>query len=396
MRTRTSLFLPAILSLAALAGCSVGEAGDAPGVPPPPPAVTTAIVATHELNDWAQFTGRLEAVENVVVRPRVGGYIETVAFTEGARVAQGQVLFQIDARPFRAEVDRLTAERDRASAELELASSYRDRAERLLAQNAASREEFEQLEADAAVAAAELAAASAALEAAALDLSFTRVTAPIAGRVSRAAVTAGNLVDGATALTTVVSDTPVYAYFDVDEQTYLEHLRTGAAKDGSAASVVHVGLVNEAGYPHEARLDFVDNSVDPNHGTIRARAVLDNADGFYTPGLFVRVRLMSPRSFNAALVDDRAIGTDLGRKFVLVVDDANVVQYRSVVTGRSVDGLRVVREGLAAGDVVIVSGLQRVRPGVTVSPTEVAMDARSPGTLAQLEAADGRIAAVRR
>jgi multidrug efflux system membrane fusion protein len=396
MRTRTYLFLPAILSLAAFAGCSVGAAGDAAPAAPPPPAVTTAVVSTHELNDWAEFTGRLEAVERVAVRPRVGGYVETVAFTEGARVAQGQVLFEIDERPFRAQVERLTAERDRASAELKLANSYRERAERLFAQNAASREELEQLEADAAVAAAQRAAATAALAAAELDLSFTRVTAPIAGRVSRAAVTAGNLVDGATELTTVVSDTPIHVYFDVDEQTYLEHLRTGAAMDGSAASVVHVGLVNEAGYPHQARLDFVDNTVDPNHGTIRARAVLDNAEGFYTPGLFVRVRLMSPRSFTAALVDDRAIGTDLGRKFVFVVDDANVVEYRAVVTGRSVDGLRVVRDGLATGDVLIVNGLQRVRPGVAVSATRVAMDERSPGTLAQIEAVNGRIAALQR
>jgi multidrug efflux system membrane fusion protein len=377
-----------------LAGCTTGEANDAPAAAAPPaPAVTTAVVATHELNDWAEFTGRLEAVENVAVRPRVGGYVETVTFTEGTRVAQGDLLFQIDARPFRAEVERLTAERDRARAELNLARSYRERAERLLAQNATSREEFEQVDSDAAVAAATLAAATAELDAAQLDLSFTRVTAPIAGRVSRAAVTAGNLVDGSTVLTSVVSDSPVYAYFDVDEQTYLRHLRTGAATDGGASSVVHVGLVNEEGHPHAARLDFVDNQVDPEHGTIRARAVLDNADGLYTPGLFVRVRLMSQHSFRAALVDDRAIGTDLGRKFVFVVDAANTVQYRAVVTGRSVDGLRVVRDGLTAGDVVIVNGLQRVRPGVTVSPTEVAMDRGSPGTLAQLETADGRIAA---
>jgi multidrug efflux system membrane fusion protein len=391
MRTRTYLFLPAILSVLSLTGCSVGEAGDAPAPTLPPPAVTTAVVATHELHDWAEFNGRLEAVENVAVRPRVGGYIERVALTEGARVAEGQLLFEIDDRPFRAEVDRFRAERDRASAELELAKSYRDRAQRLLAQNATSREELEQLEADAAVAAAKLAAATAALETAKLNLSFTRVTAPIAGRVSRAAVTAGNLVDGSTELTTIVSDTPVYAYFDVDEQTYLEHLRAA-----TGPSVVHVALVNEKGYPHEARLDFVDNRVDPNHGTIRARAVLDNADGFYTPGLFVRVRLMSPHSFRAALVDDRAIGTDLDRKFVFVLDEANVVQYRPIVTGRALDGLRVVRQGLAAGDVVIVNGLQRVRPGVPVTPTAVAMDSRAPGTLAQIQTAGSRLIAAQR
>jgi membrane fusion protein, multidrug efflux system len=377
------LFASILLSAGALAGCAAGEASDTASAPPPP-EVTTAVVETRELREWADFTGRLEAVENVAVRPRVGGYVESVAFTEGARVAQGDLLFQIDPRPFDAEVARLSAERDRARAEVELAQSYRERAERLLAQNATSREEFEQLAADSAVAKAKLGAAEAALDTAQLNLSFTRVTAPIAGRVSRAAVTAGNLVDGATLLTTVVSDSPVYAYFDIDEQTYLEHVRdVGARAHGSS---VHVGLINEHGYPHAARLDFVDNQVDPDHGTIRARAVLDNVDEQFMPGLFVRLKLVSARSFEAALIDDRAIGTDLGRKFVFVVDQQNVVQYRSIVTGRSMEGLRVVKSGLASGDVVIVNGLQRVRPGVPVNATQVAMDRDSPGALARLAA----------
>lgn len=385
MKTRTGILFASIFaSSMILAGCAAGEASNAPAAPPAP-SVTTAVVATHELSDWADFTGRLEAVENVSVRPRVGGYVESVGFTEGARVAKGDLLFQIDPRPFQAEVARLAAERDRALAEVELARTYRDRAERLLAQNATSREEAEQIEADAAVAQAKLAAAGAALDTAQLNLSFTRVTAPIAGRVSRAIVTAGNLVDGATLLTTVVSDSPVYAYFDIDEQTFLEHVRHGAAAEGST---VHVGLINEQGYPHAASLDFLDNQVDPDHGTIRARAVLDNADGRFTPGLFVRVQLVSPSTFRAALVDDRAIGTDLGRKFVFVVDEQNVVQYRAVVTGRSVEGLRVIREGLESGDVIVVNGLQRVRPGVAVNATQVAMDRGSPGALERLAVAN--------
>jgi multidrug efflux system membrane fusion protein len=384
MKIRTGTVFSSILSSAiVLTGCVAGEASNAPAALPAP-EVTTAVVATHELSDWADFTGRLEAVENVAVRPRVGGYVEAVAFTEGARVAKGDLLFQIDRRPFEAEVERLTAERDRARAELELAHSYRNRAERLLAQNATSREEFEQVESDAAVAKAQLGAAEAALDTAALNLSFTRVTSPIAGRVSRAIVTAGNLVDGSTLLTTVVSDSPVYAYFDIDEHTYLRHVSDADARTRETA--VHVGLINENGYPHAARLDFLDNQVDPDHGTIRARAVLDNADGFFTPGLFVRLQLVSPLKLTAALVDDRAIGTDLGRKFVFVVDEHNVVQYRSVVTGRSVEGLRVVSEGLESGDVVIVNGLQRVRPGVPVNATQVAMDRGAPGALARLAA----------
>jgi len=386
MKTRTGLLFSSILlSAAALEGCGSGEAR---GAPPAPAAtqVTTAVVATEAIRDWADFTGRLEAVENVSVRPRVGGFVESVELAEGARVIQGALLFQIDPRPFQAEVERLTAERDRARAELDIARSYASRGQRLLAQNATSREESERLDSDAAVAQARLAAANAALTSARLNLSFTRVTAPIAGRVSRAVVTAGNLVDSSTLLTTVVSDTPVYAYFDIDEQTYLANVRDGGAAENST---VRIGLVNEQGYPHEARLDFLDNRIDPDHGTIRARAVLDNADGRFTPGLFVRIKLVSPSSFRAALVDDRAIGTDLGRKFVLVVNDRNVVEYRPVVTGKSVEGLRVVKEGLDAGDVVIVNGLQRVRPGVTVAATQVAMDRDAPGALQRLAAAGG-------
>jgi membrane fusion protein, multidrug efflux system len=359
-----SLLLPA-----ALVGCSVGEASNPPPAPPAP-QVTTAEVAVRDLNDWADFTGRLEAVDSVAIRPRVGGYVESVHFSEGGRVAAGDPLYQIDPRPFKAEVDRLTAERERALAQLKLAETYRDRAERLLARNATSQEEVEQVAADATVAAAQLASISASLEKATLDLSFTRVTAPITGRVSRAIVTAGNLVDASTVLTTLVSDEAVYAYFDVDEQTYLTHVQQPNAGE---LSVVHVGLINEQGYPHAARLDFVDNQVDPNHGTIRARAVLDNRDGKFTPGLFARMKLVSPNRFSAALVDDRAIGTDLGRRFVFVVDDQGVVQYRGIETGRLVDGLRVVENGLAAGDVVVVNGLQRVRPGVNVAQTRVAM-----------------------
>ena len=374
----------------ALVGCTVGEASSPPPAPPAP-EVTTAEVAVRDLNDWADFTGRLEAVESVAIRPRVGGYVESVHFAEGGRVTAGDLLYQIDPRPFKAEVDRLGAERERALAQLKLAQTYRERAERLLARNATSQEEFEQLAADATVAAAQVASINAALEKAALDLSFTRVTAPIAGRVSRAIVTAGNLVDASIVLTTVVSDEAVYAYFDVDEQTYLEHVQQSNAAE---QSVVHVGLINEQGYPHEARLDFVDNQVDPNHGTIRARAVLDNSDGKFTPGLFARMKLVSPNRHSAALVDDRAIGTDLGKRFVFVVDEQGVVQYRSVETGRLVEGLRIVENGLAAGDVVIVNGLQRVRPGVSVAQTRVAMghDLPALANLAADEAAGANAA----
>lgn len=360
----------------AAAGCTSGEAENAP-LSPPAPEVTAARVLFDQVRDWAEFTGRLEPVESVAVRPRVGGYVESVDFVEGALVAQGEPLFTIDARPFRAEVDRLRAERERATAEFELARNNAERALSLQREDAIAREELERILAQAAVAEAAQAAVGAALEAAELNLSFTQVTAPITGRVSHAIVTVGNLVEPGSVLTTLVSTSPVYAYFDIDEQTYL---RTASA-DGTAD--VYVGLIDEDGYPHRAALDFVDNRVDPEHGTIRARAVLDNADGRFTPGLFARIRLVSPHAFDAAFVDDRAIGTDLGRKFVYVIDDTSVVQYRAIETGRSIDGLRIVTSGLNRGDAVIVNGLQRVRPGVTVDATHVAMN-RNERALDQL------------
>lgn len=378
----------AILAVALVAaGCSTGEAEESSA--PPAPQVTTAEVAFHDVHDWADFTGRLEAVESAAVQPRVSGFIDSVHFAEGGRVAKGDLLFRIDARPFQADVDRLAAEHARAKAQADLARSYRDRAERLLARNATSQEEFEQLAADADAAEAAVAAVAAALDRAELDLSFADVRAPIAGRVSRAFVTAGNLVAIDTVLTTVVADDTVYAYFDVDEHTYLTQLRD----EGVGASRVQVGLIDEEGHPHVARLDFIDNRVDPEQGTIRARAVLDNPAGRFTPGLFARLKLVSAKTQRAALVDDRAIGTDLGRKFVFVVDRQGIVQYRSVETGRMVAGLRVVTSGLGAGDIVVVNGVQRVRPGIAVAATRVPMSDEALAQSTVVEA-DTRVAQV--
>lgn len=355
-----------------LAGCHASNAGPQAG-PPPAPQVSVATVGVQPIHDRQEFTGRLQAVESVAVRPRVSGYVESVHFIEGSRVRAGDLLFRIDARPFHAEVDRLAAEHERAKAQLELAVTNRARASRLLEQNAISREEFDGLSTAQAIAAAELDAVEAALETARLDLEFTTVTAPIDGRVSNALVTAGNLVDSSTLLTTLVSDDPIYAWFHADEHSYLQFIE-GQDPSAVRSATVHVGLVNEDGYPHEGRLDFLDNRVDPESGTIRGRAVLDNEDGRFTPGLFVRLELVSPATRTVALVDDRAIGTDLDQKYVLVLDEQNVAQYRAVETGPLVDDLRVVTRGLEAGERVIVNGLQRVRPGTTVAPTLVAMD----------------------
>ncbi|HEY8328627.1 MAG TPA: efflux RND transporter periplasmic adaptor subunit [Rhodanobacter sp.] len=345
----------------------------------PPPEVTVAQALTRKVSDSAEFTGRLEAVNTVQVQPRVGGFVESVHFQEGALVHKGDVLFQLDARPYQAEVDRLGANQAQARAELGLAETNQRRAEMLLAQHAIAQQEADRQATTAQSARAQLGAATAALAAARLNLDFTQVRSPIDGRVSNARVTPGNLVTSNDVLTSVVSVNPVYVYFDVDEQTWLklDHLRADAKQAGGDARIeAAMGLADEAGYPHDGRLDFVDNQLHSGSGTMRLRAVFDNADGLYTPGLYARVQLQSGQARSRVLVDDRAIGTDLGNQFVYVVDKAHKVQYRKVDTGALFHGLRVIDSGLGANDVVVVNGLQRVRPGVKVNPQKVAMSYR--------------------
>ncbi|MGB3749249.1 MAG: efflux RND transporter periplasmic adaptor subunit [Rhodanobacter sp.] len=344
-----------------------------------PPEVTVAQALTRKVSDSAQFTGRVQAVNTVQVQPRVDGFVESVHFREGALVHKGDVLFQLDARPYRAEVDRLVANQAQAKAELELAQTNQRRGEMLLAQHAIAQQEADRLETAAQSARAQLGAATAALAAARLKLDFTTVRAPIDGRVSNARVTPGNLVTSSDVLTSVVSVNPVYVYFDVDEQTWLklDHLRSRAKQAGHDARIeAAMGLADEAGYPHEGRLDFVDNQLHTGSGTMRLRAVFDNADGLYTPGLYARVQLQSGPAQPRVLVDDRAIGTDLGNQFVYVVDKEHKVQYRKVDTGALFHGLRVIDSGVQPSDLVVVNGLQRVRPGVEVNPQKVAMSYR--------------------
>lgn len=367
------------LSLFALAACGASEAKESAA--PAAPQVSVAEVPFKTLKDWRELTGRIEAVQQVEIRPRVSGFIESAPLQEGALVKKGQLLFQIDPRPFAAQVERLEAELDRAQAQYRLAQANRARSALLIEQGAISREEHDRLGSGEAVAAAEVASVQAALRAARLDLSYTRVTAPLDGRVSRALITAGNLVSAQSVLTTVVSVDPVYVSFDLDEQSYLATL----ARDDAAQ--VYVGLMDEAGTPHAARLDFVDNA--SHDGLIRVRATLDDASGRFTPGLFARVKLVAGQSFEAALVDDRAIGTDLDRKFVLTVGADKLAQYRQVSTGPRVDGLRVIRSGLKPGESIVVNGLQRVKLGTAVAPQLVAMGEGRSGTgVAQVSAHD--------
>jgi multidrug efflux system membrane fusion protein len=374
------------VTIALLAACS----RPAPQAPPPP-AITAAPAIGRSVNEWDEFTGRIEAVGYVQVRPRVSGFIEKVTFTEGKEVKEGDVLFLIDQREYRDALDRAEAELTRARTQASLAKSEAERAEPLVKENAISREEYDARVSGSAEANAAIQAAEAAVRTAKLNLEWTRVRAPISGRISRAEVTAGNVVQGGapepTLLTTIVSMDPVYVYFEGDEQAYLRYNQL--ARDGTRPSSrvvrnpVRMGLANEAGYPHTGYVDFVDNQLNPNTGTIRARAVFSNKDRFFTPGLFARIQLLGSGRFDAVLVQDGAIGTDQDRKFVYILKPDSTVEYRSVELGRIVDGLRVIRKGVVPDEEVVINGLQRIRPGMKVTPTITTMQSPDSGQTAQ-------------
>ena len=367
-------------ALLLLGGCGKSGGGQSA---PPPPQVTVAQVLQKNVKEWDEFTGRLQAVETVEIRPRVSGYIDKVAFTEGSQVKRGDLLFIIDPRPYKAEYDRAASDVKRFKTALELARIELVRVQRLKDSGAVSEEELDERKSTVAQGEANVAGAEAALETASLNLSFTRVTSPIDGRVSRAEVTRGNLVtggiNGGTLLSSVVSMDPIYLYFDGDEQTYLKYTqmaRTGERPSSrNAPNPVQVGLANEEGFPHAGTMDFVDNQLNPQTGTIRARAVLPNKDGFFTPGLFARVQLLGSGEHPAILIEDRAVNTDQSQKYVLLLGANNQIEYRAVKLGRVIDGLRVVNSGLKPGDVIVVNGAQRVHPGVTVTPQTVIMGA---------------------
>jgi len=377
MTTDTSTFLRHSLAVAAVlfvAACSKPEAQVGP--PPGPPPVSVAAAIEREVIDTDEFPGRIEAIESVDVRTRVNGYIQSVSFKPGAQVRKGDVLFVIDPRPFAAEVARAEATVANTRVQLDLARSELSRHEQLLAEQATSRREYDDAAAKVRQLDAQIRANEAALETARLNLGYTRVTAPIDGRVGKAEITVGNLVQGevpnSPVLTTVVSSQPIYVSFEADEQTYLKYV----ARARSSGLSVAVALADETDFPHVGRLEFVDNRIDPKTGTVRMRAILDNRDGRFTPGLFARVRLgdaAAPRK--AVLVADRAIGTDQSKRFVLILTDDNKTQYREVRIGRVVDGLRVIDSGLKPGERIVVNGLQRVRPGAPVAPQTVPMQA---------------------
>ncbi|WP_431100760.1 efflux RND transporter periplasmic adaptor subunit [Roseateles noduli] len=341
-----------------------------------PPPVTVAPAISREVQDFDEFTARLEAPDTVEIRARVAGTLDKVHFREGQVVKKGDPLFTIDPRPFQAELARAEAQAAAARTAADLSKSDLGRAEKLVAIQGVSQQEIDQLKAAVRNNEANIRAAEAAVTQARLNVEFTQVRAPVTGRSSRANVTPGNLVNiGEPVLTTVVSSDKVYAYFDASEATFLKY--AAAARAGGAkreqANRIRLGLANEQGYPHEGRMDFVDNRLNPATATIRGRAVFDNKDGLFTPGLFARVRLEGSGSYTATLIPDRAIGTDQANKVVMVVGANNIVAPRPVVAGALFDGYRVV-QGVKPGELVIIDGLQHVMPGAPVTPQQAKLD----------------------
>ncbi|MEM5421472.1 MULTISPECIES: efflux RND transporter periplasmic adaptor subunit [Paraburkholderia] len=388
-RTRIALAVIGVLVVAGLGTLGAIRLDSHPAVAaeaPPAPEVDVAPVLNRTITDWQTYSGRMAAVEKVEIRPQVSGTIVSVNFRDGALVKQGETLFVIDPRPYQAAVDQAAAQLAAAQARTGYAQSDWERAQRLIGDNAIAKRDYDEKQNASREANANLKAAQAALEAAQINLGYTRIVAPVAGRVSRAEITVGNVVSaGASAapLTTLVSVSPIYAEFDADEQTYLDYI--SHMKNGSKVPV-ELGLANESGYSRTGTIESVDNRLDTTSGTIRVRARFDNADGALVPGLYARIKVSGSAPHPALLVDDAAIGTDQDKKFVYVVDNSGKIAYRTVQTGGQQGNLRVILGGLKAGDHVVVNGTQRVRPGEAVRSHMVPMngdpDADSSSTAA--------------
>ena len=371
-RRRTAVAASAALLLAACGGNGQQQF--------PPPDVSVAAVVQKSVTEWDDYSGHIEAIESAEVRPRVSGHLRRVHYREGGLVEKGQLLFTIDDREYAAAVDAARADAARAAARIALAKQELARAEQLIAARAVSQGELDTRRMEAQQADADLLAANARLARAELDLGFTRVTAPFAGRAGVALVKPGNVVNAnQTLLTTLVSVDPVYVTFTGDERAYLRYQEL--ARNGTRGSSrdtrnpVLVGLANEDGFPHQGEMDFLDNALDPATGTIRARAVLPNPDGVFTPGLFARVRLLGASQDNALLIHEQAVLTDQDRRYVYVLGANNSAERRDVVLGPHVESLRVVQSGLKPGDKVIVNGMRKVFfPGQPVNPRDVPMD----------------------
>lgn len=367
-----------------LAGARAADpvAASAPSAVP----VSVAIVEAREAPVFDEFSGRLEAVERVEVRSRVAGAIQKVHFREGDLVREGELLLTVDPAPYQAELDRFDAQVAAAEARVALSRADLDRGQRLFDSRTVSQRDLDERVNASKEALANLKAAQAALQTAQLNLSYTQIRAPVDGRVGKLEITVGNLISAGPSsvpLTTLVSVDPVYAAFSVDEQVVTRALRSLAVKPGKTLPVENIPVqmttaIDEdmsAGKTYLGHLQLIDNQVDTRTGTVRVRAVFDNTDGRLIPGQFVRLRMGRPDTGKALLITERAVGTDQDKKFVMVVGEDNKVAYREVALGASVNGLRIVASGLKAGETIVVNGLHRIRPGVTVAPQQVAMDA---------------------
>jgi multidrug efflux system membrane fusion protein len=355
--------------------------------PPAAPAPTRVAVAPVDQRDvtlWSEFSGRLEAVERVDVRSRVAGAVQAVHFREGALVAEGDLLITIDPAPYAAEVERADAQVAAAHARVALTKNELERGRQLWDSRNISQRDLDQRLNAQREAEANLRAAEAALQSARLNLGYTEVRAPVAGRVGKLEITVGNLVaagPGAPVLTTLVSVDPIYASFNADEDIVARALKTlGGGSDAHAGLdriPVRMTTATSNGMTLEGRLQLIDNQVDARSGTVRVRAAFSNRDGSLMPGQFARVRMGQPKPEPVLMVDERAIGTDQNKRFVLVVGDDNKAAYREITLGAFVDGLRVVTNGLKSGDRIVVNGLQRVRPGALIAPEPVTMAGRA-------------------
>ncbi|MDZ4686063.1 MAG: efflux RND transporter periplasmic adaptor subunit [Planctomycetaceae bacterium] len=379
-----SLLVSLTLALGAsvLCGCG-GQAANALPAPTPPEVIVSR-PTTQTVTDYVEYTGRTAAVENVELRAQVSGYLRLINFEAGADVEKGDLLFQIDERPYQASLDAANAEVSRWDAVIKKNESELVRRQELRKNNIIPQEDLEQAIAEVAVSKAERAKVAASVEKATLDLEYTQITAPVTGRVGRPLLTVGNLVVTGNSpqalLTTLVSLDPIYVYFDIDERTLLDYKQRVREKglpddQGKVKALnvpVEIGLANETGFPHHGVLEYVDNQVSTTTGTLQARALLDNPDRSLVVGLFTRVRVPVGDAYQAVLVPETAIGTDQGRKYVLVVGEQNKVESRTVALGRrQLDGTRVVKSGLKGDESIVVEGLLRARPMRPVTPKEL-------------------------
>lgn len=373
--TFTALTAIAAVSAAFFGLNQAAEAESPPAAPPATP-VSVAAVQSSEVATWDEFSGRLEAIERVELRPRVPGTVQAVHFREGALVGKGDLLITIDAAPYAAEAERAEAQVAAAQARALNAQTELARAKRLLAEQAIAQREFDERSSVLREAEANLRAAQAGLQSARLNLSYTQVRAPVSGRVGRLEITVGNQVaagPGAPLLTTLMSVSPIYASFDADERVISKAL---AERNKLERIPVQMGTLGQDGTPLEGRLQLIDNQVNAKSGTVRVRAIFDNKDGSLMPGQFARVRLGQSGKQQALLINERAVGTDQSKRFVMVVGADNKAEYREVTLGAPAGGLRIVSSGLKANERIVVNGLQRVRPGSLLAPSSVAMDAK--------------------